>query len=208
MCIICFTRPLREYGCHQVKPDGVVMSALPYQINESSHRTHLSIASVASLNDQVTKLLADAMSVVQRDQEGALEFVRRASALAGHADCQRADLEKSTRGGLAPWQIERVKRYIDKEYASRINIDDLAQMTRLSSSYFSAAFRISFGTSPHDYICRRRVDQAAHLMMNTDAPLCEIALDCGFADQSHLSRVFRRITGTTPAARRRVSRVA
>ncbi|WP_367571972.1 helix-turn-helix transcriptional regulator [Pseudorhizobium pelagicum] len=72
----------------------------------------------------------------------------------------------------------------------------------------SAAFRVSFGTSPHDYICRRRIDQAKHLMITTETPLSEIALDCGFADQSHLSRVFRRLTGHTPAAWRRVMRLA
>lgn len=186
---------------------GIAMSALSYETHETSHRAHPTVASATYQQDQVTRLLANAMSLVQCDQEGALEFVRRASTLAGHAVNQSANAEKSTRGGLAPWQIERVKRHIEKEYAGRINIDDLAQMTRLSSSYFSAAFRVSFGTSPHDYISGRRVDQAAYLMMNTDAPLCEIALDCGFADQSHLSRVFRRLTGTTPAARRRVSRV-
>lgn len=187
---------------------GIAMSALSYQTHETSNRAHPAFASAIYQHDQVTSLLVNAMSLIQCDQEGALEFVRRASALAGHAVSQSTNVEKLTRGGLAPWQMERVKRHIEKEYAGRINIDDLAQMTRLSSSYFSAAFRVSFGTSPHDYICRRRVDQAAHLMMNTDAPLCEIALDCGFADQSHLSRVFRRFTGTTPAARRRVSRLA
>lgn len=187
---------------------GIAMSALSYPTHETSYRLPPTIVSATHQHDQVTRLLANAMSLVQFDQEGALEFVRRASALAGHALSQSANAEKSTRGGLAPWQVERVKRHIEKEYAGRINIDDLAQMTRLSSSYFSAAFRVSFGTSPHDYICRRRVDQAAHLMVHTDAPLCEIALDCGFADQSHLSRVFHRMTGTTPAARRRVSRVA
>ncbi|MDH4440984.1 MAG: AraC family transcriptional regulator [Rhizobium sp.] len=192
---------------HQIKPDGIVMSALLYQVNESNHRAPHGIAPVASQYHQVTGLLAHAMSLVQRDQEGALEFVRRASALAGQADGIEQNA-RSTRGGLAPWQIERLKRHVEKAYSGRINVDDLAQMTRLSSSYFSAAFRVSFGTSPHDYISRRRVDQAAHLMLTTDTPLCEIALDCGFADQSHLSRVFRRFKGTTPAAWRRVRRVA
>lgn len=184
------------------------MSALLYQVKESNHRAPHGLAPVASQYHQVTGLLAHAMSLVERDQEGALEFVLRASALAGQAGSLEQTVARSTRGGLAPWQVERLKRHIEKSYSDRIHIDDLAQMTRLSSSYFSAAFRVSFGTSPHDYISRRRVDQAAHLMVTTDTPLCEIALDCGFADQSHLSRVFRRLKGTTPAAWRRVRRVA
>lgn len=183
------------------------MSAHLHQINESNQRMQHGLQPVLSEHQQVTRLLVHAMSLVQRDQEGAMEFVRRASALAGHAGVLAENRAATTRGGLAPWQVERVKRYIDKAYSGRITIDELAHMTRLSSSYFSAAFRVSFGTSPHDYICRRRVDQAKHLMVTTETPLCEIALDCGFSDQSHLSRVFRRLAGTTPAAWRRVRRL-
>jgi AraC family transcriptional regulator len=190
------------------QPDGIVMSALLYQVTESKHPLPQGLKPVASQYHQVTRLLAHAMSLVQRDQEGALEFVRRASALAEQSGSLEEQAATSTRGGLAPWQVERLKRHIEKAYSDRINIDDLAQMTRLSSSYFSTAFRVSFGTSPHDYISRRRVDQAEHLMLTTDIPLCEIALDCGFADQSHLSRVFRRLKGATPAAWRRARKVA
>jgi AraC family transcriptional regulator len=74
---------------------------------------------------------------------------------------------------------------------------------KLSTSYFSSAFKTSFGLSPHNYIVAQRVEFAKQLMLNTSAPLCEIALDCGLADQAHLSRVFRRLTGTTPSAWRR-----
>lgn len=186
---------------------GIVMSALSFQIDESNHRTAPGVVAAAS-HQQVTRLLAHAMSLVERDHEGAMEFVRRASALAGRAGGVDENAAVATRGGLAPWQANRVRRHIEKEYAGRIGLDELARMTRLSNSYFSAAFRVSFGTSPHDYICRRRIDQAKHLMITTETPLSEIALDCGFADQSHLSRVFRRLTGHTPAAWRRVMRLA
>lgn len=182
---------------------GIVMSALSLQIDDSNHRTPSGMVA-AALHHQVTQLLAHAMSLVERDHDAAMEFVRRASALAGHAGRLGENAAVAARGGLAPWQAKRVRRHIDKEYASRISLDELARMTRLSNSYFSAAFRVSFGTSPHDYICRFRIDQAKHLMTTTETPLSEIALDCGFADQSHLSRVFRRLTGHTPAAWRRV----
>lgn len=208
MRIISFGGHSTEDLFHQIKPDGVVMSALSYQLNEIHHPVHQGMVPVGSHYHQVSGLLAHAMSLIQRDQEGALEVMRRASALAGQAGSLEQNGAGSTRGGLAPWQVERLKRHVEKAYSGRISIDDLAQMTRLSSSYFSAAFRVSFGTSPHDYISRRRIDQAERLMLTTDTPLCEIALDCGFADQSHLSRVFRRIKGTTPAAWRRVRRVA
>lgn len=184
------------------------MSALSFQIDSNNHnRTH-GIAPVALQHHQVTRLLAHAMYLVEHDQESAVEFVRRASALANETGRLLEEAGVATRGGLASWQAERVRRYIVKNCSDRISLDEMAQMTRLSNSYFSAAFRVTFGTSPHDYVCRRRVEQAMRMMINTESPLSQIALDCGFADQSHLSRVFRRITKHTPAAWRRIAKVA
>lgn len=108
-----------------------------------------------------------------------------------------------TTGGLAPWQVKKVKQYIDARIAHGIPLDELAQQVRLSTSYFSAAFKATFGVPPHNYVVSCRVEHAKQRMLTTKAPLCEIALDCGLADQSHLSRVFRRVTGTTPSAWRR-----
>lgn len=182
----------------QVKPDWIVMSAHMHQLNDSTHQALRTMEPPKSQHHQVTRLLAHAMSLVQRDQEGELILVRRASALAGHGASDEENSGRSIRGGLAPWQVERVKRHIEEAFTGRININDIAHMTRLSCGYFSAAFRVSFGTSPHDYICRRRADQSEYLIMTTDVSLCEVALDCGFADQSHLSRVFRRVTEPHP----------
>ncbi|WP_137133308.1 AraC family transcriptional regulator [Rhizobium sp. FKY42] len=183
------------------------MSALLFWIDGRLHRAPAGAVSLALQHHQLTRLLVHAMSLVEQNEEGAMELIRKASELVGNTEISESP-SPSTRGGLAPWQVSRIKRHIEKELAGRINIDDLALITRLSTSYFSAAFRASFGTSPHDYICRRRIDHAKQLMLTTDTPLCEIALDCGLADQSHLCRVFRRITGQTPAAWRRAERVS
>lgn len=181
------------------------MSIFQLQINDSHNLPQSDTSSLKTRHQQLTGLLIHAISIVENDEERALDFVRRASALAGRLELLDRHPERSIRG-LAPWQADRVRRHIENNYAGRIGIDELAAMTRLSTSHFSAAFRLSFGTSPHDYVCRKRVEQAQHQMTTTDKPLCEIALDCGFADQPHLCRVFRRITGQTPAAWRRNKR--
>ena len=107
------------------------------------------------------------------------------------------------RGGLAPWQLGRVKEFVNANMFRSIRIEDLAAVTRLSTSYFRHAFRCSTGESPYAYILRRRMEHAQELMLLTDASLSQIALDCGFTDQPHLTRLFRRIVGVTPAAWRR-----
>jgi len=109
----------------------------------------------------------------------------------------------AARGGLAPWQIQRVAEFISGHIAEAIRIQDLAAVARLSTGYFSHAFRCSTGQSPYAYVLRRRVQHAQELMLGTDAPLAEIALDCGFTDQPHFTRLFRGIVGVPPAAWRR-----
>lgn len=107
------------------------------------------------------------------------------------------------RGGLVAWQMRRLTRYIDAHLNESIRVGVLATLLRLSVSHFGRAFRRTFGTSAHDYVTRRRIEVAQSLMLKSRAPLCEIALHCGLSDQSHFTRVFRRIVGETPYAWRK-----
>ena len=106
-------------------------------------------------------------------------------------------------GGLARWQIDRVRTFIDAHLAECIRVSDLSALARSSPSYFSGAFKRTFGASPHAYLMTRRISMAVELMLSSDAPLSEIAIDCGFADQAHFSRQFRRTMGETPSTWRR-----
>jgi AraC family transcriptional regulator len=80
---------------------------------------------------------------------------------------------------------------------------DLSILVRLSPSHFARAFKGSLGYPPHGYVMRQRMVRAQRLMLSTDAPLVQIAADCGLADQSHFSRLFRRFAGESPGAWRR-----
>ncbi len=86
------------------------------------------------------------------------------------------------------------------------SVVDLAPMARLGPHYFSRAFKRTLGETPHAYVSRRRIEQALHLMLSTDSPLAQIALACGFADQSHFTNRFRRLMGVTPTVWRRGNR--
>ena len=110
---------------------------------------------------------------------------------------------EQVRGGLAPWQIRKVTSHVEAHLDRPIRREELVTLVRLNPSYFGRAFRNSFGEPPHEYVIRRRVERAQGLMLSTDAPLSEIAVDCGLADQAHLMRLFRRIAGENPSAWRR-----
>ena len=106
-------------------------------------------------------------------------------------------------GGLAPWQIRVINAHIDAHLDGDISVDDLASLVRLSASYFSRAFKQSFGRSPHAYLIAERLERARGLMLETSDSLAQIALAVGLADQSHLSRLFRQHLGETPFGWRR-----
>jgi transcriptional regulator GlxA family with amidase domain len=95
---------------------------------------------------------------------------------------------------------------VEAGLGGRLSLDRLAAEARLSKDRFTRRFRASFGVAPSAYIARRRLARARALMIQTDAPLAAIALDCGFSDQAHLSRKFRAQAGEPPAGWRRRNR--
>jgi AraC family transcriptional regulator len=109
----------------------------------------------------------------------------------------------SLRGGLASWQIAKVMTHFEANMSVSIQLADLARLAGVSSSRFCHAFKASLGISPHAYLMRRRVERARDLMLDTRASLSQIAADCGLADQSHFTKLFRRFVGESPAAWRR-----
>lgn len=112
----------------------------------------------------------------------------------------------SAKGGLAPWQIRRSCELIEANLADDPSIAMLSAECGLSASHFVRAFRASLSMAPHQWILKRRVERARTLLTQTDTGLAEISLMCGFYDQSHLGRIFRRETGISPTEWRRRQR--
>jgi AraC-like DNA-binding protein len=145
-------------------------------------------------------------AVCQLDEKQAVHgtIVQAASLLRMQIDPQVADGKSDERGRLTAWRAHKVRSHIDNHIAGPILVSELCALVRLSESYFSRSFRRTFGESPHAFVLRRRLELAAQYMLQPDIPLSDIALRCGFSDQAHLSRQFRRAIGLTPSAWRRV----
>jgi AraC-like DNA-binding protein len=101
-------------------------------------------------------------------------------------------------GGLAPGAMRRVREYIEMHLSENIDLPTLAAVAGLSMHHFARQFKQSAGATPHQYLTKKRVEQAQGMLAQTDMSLSEIAYATGFSDQSHLARHFRYVVGTTP----------
>ena len=157
----------------------------------------------ADRNEALASLLATATLVLDTDRRAAKSCIRRVAALLGidlSSGGDRAAEHRYLQGGLTPWQAKRVRSYIEDNLDSSIRATDLAGHVQLSASHFFRAFRKTFGESPLAYIMQRRIRLAQEMMLASQLPLSQVALECGMCDQPHFCRVFRRIVGVNPRA--------
>ena len=100
-------------------------------------------------------------------------------------------------------RIANAINYIDARYRNEISVPDLARLTHLSVNQFHRVFQTATGTTPIDYVNRRRIADAREYLTESDLPVTRIAFDLGFTDSNYFSRVFKKYTGTSPTDYRR-----
>ncbi|MDF2692316.1 MAG: Transcriptional regulator, AraC family [Labilithrix sp.] len=115
----------------------------------------------------------------------------------------RAEAPSVQRGALSLWQQVRARELLASRLDVTITIHDVARACGLSRGHFVRAFKQTTGLTPHRWRMARRLDIAKRLMLDTQLTVAEVAVASGFADQSHLSRIFRREIGESPGAFRR-----
>jgi AraC family transcriptional regulator len=153
--------------------------------------------------NSLARLVETARRELEHDREAAKVSLVTASHIL-QAEIERCSgVNGSTRGGLAAWQILRVRAYIDRNLHRTIHIRDLSAVARRSPAHFSRKFKLAVGEPPHAYVVRRRLERAGHLMITSASSLREIASSVGFSDQAHLSRLFRQAFGQSPTRWRR-----
>ena len=84
-----------------------------------------------------------------------------------------------------------------------MSLAELAGVVQLSVFHFTRKFRAEFGCPPHAYVMRKRIERAKAQLAKRDIPLKVVAANSGFSDQSHMTRLFQRLLGVTPAAYRK-----
>jgi AraC family transcriptional regulator len=167
-------------------------------------------SSATSVSRQVGHLVMQAMTFFDSNREAAWGSLKDASALL-HGEPGEFGINAPSRhsafqrNGLAAWQAKRALQYVEGNLGSKMAVRDMADLVALSTSHFSRAFKQSVGCPPMTYVAARRVERAKLMMTSTRERLAVIALACGFADQSHFNRHFRRAVGMTPRLWRRIA---
>jgi AraC family transcriptional regulator len=129
--------------------------------------------------------------------EQALATIMLTSYAIGHIPSSRPQV------GLAPRIHRRVINYIQAHLAQCITLQALADCAGLSPSHFARQFRVSTGTTPHQYVLLLRIERAKLLLSVPSRSILDISLSLGFSSPQQFATVFRRITGVTPTAYRK-----
>lgn len=172
--------------------------------------SHLRYRPGISVDDPVVRhLLSAVRPAIAIPQEAHPLFLDHvALALTAHVVCRYGGMSPDKgvpQGGLAPWQERRAKELMMAFIGEEISLARLASECGLSARHFARAFRISTGVPPHRWLLRYRVERAKELLRTRVLSLADAALFCGFADQSHFTRVFTKLAGVSPGAWRRLN---
>ncbi|WP_420006458.1 helix-turn-helix domain-containing protein [Arenibacterium sp. LLYu02] len=160
-------------------------------------------ATDAALGQMVSRMLP---WLAQPDQFDALEADEFGARLMLHLGTNHA-MTRSRRqpARLSPAQVARAKEMLMSVEFEGLRLDDVAQALDLPRNSFFRSFRETTGMSPYQWLLTERVEQGRLLLRLTDLPLVDIALSCGFSDQSHFTRMFKRAQGVSPGRWRKTA---
>jgi AraC family transcriptional regulator len=151
------------------------------------------------LRDSRIEHIAWALDAERRDgySSGLLYAESLGMALAVHL-LGRYGAPARVKGGLSKAQLRRILSFVEDQLDRDLSLTQLASIVGLSSTHLKTLFRRSMGMPVHQYVIQRRVERAKSLLLDGKLPASQVALEAGFAHQSHMARSMRRVLGVTP----------
>ncbi|WP_050578899.1 helix-turn-helix domain-containing protein [Sinorhizobium medicae] len=205
-----------RWQCHHLSPFDNIRFQIPFArmsafAKQAGRNEYLGLASVQGRIDPVMYGLAQALlpSLESPETASSLFLEQINLAVLAHLSQTYGGLHFpiGKKGTLAPWQERLATEFLANHFNKPFSLGELARLCELSRSYFNKAFKESFGRTPSRWLSEYRTGRVKELLLQ-DVPIAEAAIACGFADQSHLTRVFTGLTGETPARYRRKNRCA
>ena len=173
-------------------------------LEESVHESNIELREHWNLIDRhISALLMEMMADLEDGSPaGTLYGESLANSLAVYLLKRYSNLTtrlEPYRGGLSRSKLNRVLEYINANLSDNLELGVLAKVAGVNLYHFARAFKQSTGESPHQYVLRRRIEQAKELLGHSQVSIIEASACAGFVDQSHFSKVFRRIVGVSPS---------
>jgi AraC family transcriptional regulator len=202
------------YSAHLYEPHETLCITLPRSaldgFADEARRPHIAgLACRPGALDPVINGLAEVLApaFTQSADVDPLFVDHVGAALCAHLAHAYGGFQPATvsKGGLSPYQQRRAKELLERKLVARLSLPEIARECGLSVGYFARAFRVSTGTTPHQWLQRCRLEKAKSLLLESAMPIADIAAILGFADQSHLTRTFTRMAGQSPATWRRLN---
>lgn len=152
---------------------------------------------------QCLKVLEDEMKHGGPGQKLLVDAVRTQIAVHLLRRFARVELPNLNPAVFSALQRHRIFEFVEERLDENFGLESLASTVGLSPFHFSRRFKAEFGQTPHSFIIRKRIERAKTMLKKRNIAMKAVALDCGFSDQSHFCRTFRKMVGVTPAEYRR-----
>jgi len=175
--------------------------------------THVEILPRFGARDQMIEALMRGVIEALRDEDQTarpyVDYLSRALAarlIRQHSTATISANRAAAAAPIAKANLNKAVDFIEANLHQSVGLPAIARAAGLSVSHFARQFRAAVGEAPHQYLLRRRVENAKQRLAKTEATIAEIGFACGFANQEHLTRVFKRACGFSPAAYRKAFR--
>jgi len=202
---ICFTpagAPIWGYTHGATRAEGIKLDFDLQRVSETLGQTLTGPERPRSFRNDRLRRLAQCLGDECRIPDRFNRLYFDSLTVAVCIDFLRLSVEPPPRrtGVLASWQVRRVTDYLMAHLSEAVPLAALAGLTGLSQWHFARAFKATTGVSPHRWQLNARIAKAQELLLARSMPQAQIALEVGFAEQSHLCRVFKNVIGVSPGA--------
>jgi AraC family transcriptional regulator len=208
---LAITDMTEEWRCHHRSSFDNVRFQFPRQVlyefsRDAGYLRFARLSEQSGKPDPVVRALAMSLlpSIHQPDQADRMFVDHVLFALQSHLLRHYGDVQLVQKhfGGLSKRQLNLATELLADAAVAELSIANIASACSLSNSYFIRAFKKSTGRTPHRWLAEYRSDKARAMLLG-EAPLAQIAIACGFADQSHFTRSFTAYHGISPGRWRR-----
>lgn len=175
-----------------VDPDRVEFLFEPNKSDPLIHHICHALKAELDCNGQGNSFYADSMATAL-----AAQLVR-------HYSTRKHTLLKY-KNGLPRFQLKCAIEYMNEHLSENVLLAEISAELNMSQYYFCRSFKQSTGMTPHQYLIQQRVEYAKRLLKHSDLAITDVALECGFVNQSHLAKYFRLHTGVSPKEFRKLS---